>query len=310
MGFGNVWSQSWKSYKLNAGSTSSIMAWYYLLPLLILGIGVVVVLFGTGLTSDLSHLSVLGEEATAEDLPSGFLVNIFLLFFVALIGGIAFFFISFMGYGALIKGYLQGKRFSADDALKEGKKIYWKLMGLTALLGLLVLGVEVIVIVGVVLSVILAKIAGSILLGTLLVLVSVLGLIVLGALVVGRLVLSLYVLADENTGVWASMKKSWNITRGKSWAMVGYMVITELCMMLVIYGLMFIVALICMPFISLEEAFTATSFSQGLIIFEIILNVLVQPVFALVLMPWIISFFREVYAEYSVGKKSKGKRQL
>ena len=128
--------------------------------------------------------------------------------------------------------------------------------------------------------------------------------------IIGMLVLAPYIIAREHASVIDSFRKSWALTRSRTWTMIGYIVFITFMS----FCIMIILSLLTYPFsfsLGFDELVVGEQFTQEALLFEVSLQLILQIVFALFVTPFIVYFFKQVYSQWSTnGLLQKRKRHL
>ena len=326
MGIGQLLSQAWREYRANAVVSARIMALYYILPMIV-AIGIILfVVFGTGLIPSFQEFGTSLTDLSNIDAPEGLadaertaqaqaaaekiVIRTIPAFMVGIVLVLAFFFISFFAYSALLGGAARSSTVDYSDAFKAGKEIYWSLMGYFALFMLIVLALEPIGILLIVGSLFLGGALGGTVGGILLFLPTLVIIALVFLAIIGRLVLAPYIIAREHASVIDSFRKSWALTRSRTWTMIGYIVFITFMS----FCIMIILSLLTYPFsfsLGFDELVVGEQFTQEALLFEVSLQLILQIVFALFVTPFIVYFFKQVYSQWSTnGLLQKRKRHL
>jgi len=183
MGFGDLFSRSWKEYKENFWTIFKIFLLFSLIPLIIVRV--------------VSLLSNAPEKTSFFDLVSLFSI-------VGILGLILIvsYFIMTLSYLYLSLYKKQNASMNLGQAVKGGLKYFWKYLGLSLLVVILLIPLFILLIIpGLIFSI--------------------------------YWVFSGYVLMGENTGIWESMKRSKLIVKGRWWTVLGYSILLALVMGLI-----------------------------------------------------------------------------
>ncbi len=325
MSIGLLFNQTWRTYRTNAAVSAKIMLIYYFIPLVVL---ISILLFLASLTGLLPAFNELSSSllnvsnidkpgapadtvlvAQAQDAAQRLFIRAIPVFIGGILFGLAFFFVSFLGYAALIGGASRVPVMSYSNAVKAGKEIYWSLMGCVALLMLVVLALELALIIFVFLSAVIGSVFGSIggvlfLLGSFAV-----GLLACFALL-GRLIFAPYALVIERSGVMASFKKSWTITQGKTWAMMSLLLLLITLLIICMLILVLILFIIGLPFGLYGLDFESGMISERVLVLEALFQSVIQFVLALFITPFVVYFFKQVYFSWDKPRDTKGKRMF
>jgi|SRR3989338_684556 len=253
MGLGNVFSRTWKDYKVNFLMNIKVMLVFYILPAVLFGGILIWLAFSSGLFSDFMDMfgqvtelqtSVVGgtqvegydylqdmqlRQQKASALFFGFLGKA--LWFILLAGvlWILIMFLQYYGYLAIYAPALKKKgKYGFKDALRESKPYYWRTIGLFIILSLVTLGIYFL---GIILSIFTFG------LGLLAAIVVLIWLMVLW-------MFAPFVIVDMNKGVFESLSGSWKIVKGRWWRSFGYVLLVSVIVGAIYYALALIAGLI------------------------------------------------------------------
>ena len=325
MSIGLLFNQTWRAYRANAAVSAKIMFIYYFIHFALFMSLILFVSYWIGLLpvfndfstslANVSNIDELGlpadavRIAQAQSVAQRLLISAIPVFIVGVFFGLAFLFISFFGLAALIGCASRVSVISYSNAVKVGKEIYWSLMGCFALLMLMAFALEASLFIFIFLSAVIGSLFGSI--GGILFF---LGSFVIGGLAClaffGRLMLAPYALVIERSGVMVSLKKSWTITRGRTWVIFGFIVL-----MMILLIICMLILMLVLYILSLSLALSSSDFEMGMIservlVFEVVSQTVIQLVLALFITPFVVYFFKQVYLSWDKPRDTKGKRMF
>ncbi len=208
---------------------------------------------------------------------------------------------------AVLGGAARAERMSYRDAVRAGKEVYWRFMGYSLLFVIALLALEVLAIIILVICIAVGNaVGGSLVAGALALLLIPLFIVACFALI-GRWVMGQYILAREKAGVLASFERSWNLTRGKTWAMTGYLALTTFFFFI---ALLFFASILSGAgiLVGSGEFVRGESVSLSGLLWEVGIQFLMQVFVALVLIPYLVFFYRDVYRGLSLRIKTGEKR--
>ena len=126
--------------------------------------------------------------------------------------------------------------------------------------------------------------------------------------IIGRLVLAPYIIAREHASVIDSFRKSWALTRSRTWAMIGYLIFVtflSFCIMIILSLLTYLLGLS----FGLEGLADGEQLTQEALLFEVSLQLILQIVLALFVTPLIVYFFKHVYMQWSTKSVSQKRKR-
>ena len=318
-----LFNQTWRAYRFNAAVSAKIMLIYYFIPFVLLMSLILFFAHLSGLLPAFNELSSSLVNASNIDKPGApadafliaqvqdaaqhFLISAMPVLLIGILFGLVFLFVSFFGYSALIAGASRSSVMHYSNALKAARESYWSLMGCFALLMLIFFILESVLILFVFLSAVVGSLFGSI--GGILFFFGSFLIGVFGCFAfLGRLILAPYVLMIESLGVMTSFKKSWMITRGRTWAMVGLLLLLIAMLIILILILMFLFYIISLFLLIPYNSLNAETISWSLFVFEAVLQIVIHLVLALFIIPFIVHFFKQIYVSWNRSRDIKGKR--
>lgn len=211
---------------------------------------------------------------------SSFFINKYLLIisipFAGLFVSVLYFFMTLSFYYIAIYKK-QNVPMSSGQAFKGGASYFWKGLGLMLLMIIILIPLFIL-------------------------------LIIPGLIFVIYWLFSLYVLMNENTGIWESMKRSKQIVKGRWWKVFGYFLLIVLINLAISipFALPGFIYNSSTPFPSLGINDSAASISgiQGTTILSIIFN-LISSLSTLIILPLVTLFFKNFYLGLKSGSNQK-----
>jgi len=217
--FGDLFSDSWKQYKENFSLFLKILLIFYALPSIIFSIAVFMIsrnYYSIGLTD---YSALVLSDLIAN--PS-YLISIIVL-------GIIIFILDYIMILSLFyMATYPRKNMKIKDAVKGGLKYFWKFAGLSLLIFLIVLAIFSPLILFLIIATIFSLSEFPFL---------IIFIILLIILIIPIIIFTVYwtfspyILVNENIGIWASLKRSQSIIKGKWWRVFGYLVLFGLISM-------------------------------------------------------------------------------
>ncbi|MEK6848614.1 MAG: hypothetical protein AABX65_03195 [Nanoarchaeota archaeon] len=263
MGFFNTLSQSWKEYKLNFKTILGIMFLFYAIPFII------------GLFVN----SAILQSAIALNSPAN------QYFFLLALVGIIFYLINHLAYTGILASSFSKKQWTFAEVLKNGKLFYFKTLGLFILLGIILGILAIIGIIPVFYGTI-----GSIATGGMDNAPFLKGLLISILLIIPFIYLftkwlfAPYALIAEKTGIFASIKRSNQIVRGKWWKTLGYIILLLILTVIV-------TIILSLPFIIIKPLLV----SPGVLA---IIKTLTDLILTLLITPITLIFFKNMYLNF------------
>lgn len=332
MGLGEVFSSTWADYKKNFWTNTKIMLVFYLLPMLIiLAIGIymfystgldkeaanvfqkIVAMQGASGNIDVERFGLSGVELQAQIMQNPEVLQLqaelsksFLNFFVKaiwiiLILGIIAGFASVYGMLAVFAPALKKKgSYGFKEALRETKPYYWRFVGLMLLIYLIM---SVGMIVGAILGILTFG------LGILAAVIALIWLFILWAF-------APYIIVDMNKGVFASMKESKKIVKGKWWRTFGYLLLIGLIFAVVYWVIssifnMILGAVFFSGMSSIGQQLLVGGTIDVNIINELIntlviygsISMIISSVISIIAMPYLLLFGKNMYQSFRRERK-------
>lgn len=328
MDFSEIFSKSWREYKKNFKLILKAYWWFYILPLIILGIiGLIFLLSflaplqsylksysssfpqGLNLTSTLSSLNPFKLTGNAVNdfgalglwgYAAGFIV---LLIIFGVIFSILYIFLTLALYHAAF--YNEKGNMKFREAASGGKRYFWRFLGLSILISLIMILLSlpgIVALITVIIGAILKSIALVLIFALISIVLFILAFIYTLYLGISWL-FSTYILMKENKKILESMRTSKEMVKGKWWRIFGYFLLIMLIIIAISVGFSIASSIITLPL----SIFSLATGIKGIFVGSI-LNQIIGFVFstaaAIITTPLGILFFKNLYLDM---KKSSGK---
>lgn len=279
MGFFATLSQSWKEYKLNFKTIFAIMLLLYVLPTII------------GYSISVGYGSTLINKNTPDNLgydPSTLYSNLIPYLIAIAIVGVAVFLLNYLAYISILASSFNKKSWQFKRSISEGKKVFWKLLGLFIVWSILILLLSLPAIIFTTAFLYHATMAS---LGRIdltpvntnlafLIISPILLILPLYFLI--SLLFASYILVDKKTSIFESLKQSRLLVKGKWWKTLGYFIL---------FGIFSILLSIIF---SIPSIITPMVIANNPIISNLV-KILFDLVLSIILYPLTIIFFKNFY---------------
>jgi len=343
MDIGELLEKSWKDYKLSFKIFLKAYFWFHILPYLIVGLLILVIgwpfissmitdiqtleaniaamqqnpafqgmemqdVTETGFGGGLGSLFGITGKAVSDSLGPEFnsimnyvIIIFIVVFLVGIIMAIFGLFLYLTIYFASL--YNEKGKMTFSQAARGGIKYFWKFIGLTLYIILIILLIYLPATLSMLLA-ILTFATGIIALGILFVLLSV-GLFIGGLILTVYLTISwafsLFVIIRENTGIREAMRRSRLIIKGRWWKVLGYMIVISLIAMLINLG-------VSVPAYVINRIFSII-YANSVVIYFIIEQIVSQIfgiIGAIVSVPLTVLYLKNFYLDLRTNMKQVG----
>jgi len=289
--FGDLFSDSWRKYKENFSLFLKIFLIFSAIPSIIFSIAVFMI--------SRDYYSIGLTDYSALVLPD-LIANPFSLILIIALGVVIFILDYIMMLSFFYITIYSKKNMRLKEAVKGGLGYFWKFAGLSIVIFLIILGIFS--------PLILFLIIGSIYnLAELPFLI--IFIILLIALIIPLVIFTVYwsfspyILINENIRIWASLKKSQSIIKGRWWKVFGY----GLLFMIITIGISILFSVPEMIFniynflVDLPMERIAVEYSWGSLITAFILGI-ISMISSLITTPLQILFMNNFYSEMKRSK--------
>lgn len=276
MRFGEIYSKSWKEFKSNRPALFKIVFWFYALPALLIYLIDFFWLNSNGVYARIVELintmvASQGYNATLINRAVSNLIGLLMgpsysivMAILMTVSGL----LMLLALSSLVSGSLKNGKLSFSEALKLGKKNYWRLLAFMIVYIVFLLGLTIL-------------------------------LIIPGFIFLVFWIFGYFVFIDEGNGIIKALKRSYHIVRGRWWKTLGYMVLIDLILILIMIIFM-------IPSFVTQGIMSVGIVGGHLSVGSYLANMWVSNIFQLlamfIVLPLSILFLKNMYLEWKKGK--------
>ena len=268
MNFGEIFSQTWKDYKLNFKSILKFILLFIGIPAFIFSI------INISLVLSNEDLKSLVLSNNFENSSKLFLLSTPYLISIIITGLISILIYLFV-FSSLTNISIKKKTFNVKDLISSGKKSLWKylLFSIVYLFFIFLLSLL---------------------------------LIIPGIIFLFYWILGDYVLFDRNKGIMDSLKISKNLVKGRWWRVFGYSILIGLILIAIVIGVSMVSSILLLPFYLIKLISTSSLNGPITPLFYIastIISFISQVTINIIIWPIYILFYKNLYLDFKKSKK-------
>lgn len=275
MGFGEIFSKSWKEYGANKKEILKLMLIFYAIPFLIVQLIIFFWLYSAGVYNKIAEFfsgSLTSGNITIEAITA-FNKEVSRLTFWAnttsTILSILISLILLIAVAGLITMSLKKEKYTKKEIVSAGKDNYWKLFAFFVVNAVFLIGLFIL-------------------------------LIIPGIIFMVYWMFGAFVLVDEKRGIKESLKRSHELVKGKWWKTFGYILLLTLVVVLVY--VVFMIPSFITQGVMISDLING-HYSMGLNFLNIWLSFVFQLIASMIIVPLEILFFKNFYLELKKRKK-------